>query len=323
VSKRLVVSASAMFALLTFAHILWAQTDQPPGVAEQLKQRKWNNSPPVKTEYDARKKARPAPRRDLWGLWDGTAEGGIQANGPIAYPANPGGSASKAGERPADDPLLGEPGHFGQPDERGIPHHPPYTALGEEALRANKPGTGIRAVPPGELNDPVDICDPQGFPRMELYELRVVELAHTKNQVLFLNQFYDNWRVIWTDGRELPKDPEPRWNGYSVGKWVDDYTFVVDTVGMDERTWLDNVGRPHSSDLHVQEVFHRADYDTLELSVKIEDPKMYAQSWMALNKYVLHRLPDNFDVEEFFCSPSETAAYNKVIGKPVTAPPPK
>ena len=101
------------------------------------------------------------------------------------------------------------------------------------------------------------------------------------------------------------------------------YTFVVDTVGMDERTWLDNVGRPHSSDLHVQEVFHRADYDTLELSVKIEDPKMYAQPWMALNKYVLHRLPDNFDVEEFFAPHRRRRPYNKVIGKPVTAPPPK
>src|SRR5437879_480274 len=118
-----------MLALLTLAPILCAQTDQPPGVAQQLKQRKWNNSPPVKAEYNAKKKTAPAPRRDLWGLWDGTAEGGIQANGPIEYPANPGGSASQPGDRPADDPLLGEPGHFGQPDEKGIPRHPPYTAF--------------------------------------------------------------------------------------------------------------------------------------------------------------------------------------------------
>jgi hypothetical protein len=60
-----------------------------------------------------------------------------------------------------------------------------------------------------------------------------------------------------------------------------------------------------------------------DFALKIDDPKMYSQPWMALNKFVLHRLPDNFDVEEFFCSPSETAAYNKVIGKPVTAPPTK
>jgi len=129
-------------------------------------------------------------------------------------------------------------------------------------------------------------------------------------------------RVIWTDGRELPKDPEPRWNGYSVAKWVDDCTFVVDTVGMDERTWVDNVGHPHSSELRVQETFNRVDYDTLELSVKIDDPKMHTKPWMALDKYVLYRLPDTFDMEGFFCVPSETAPYNKVIGNPTsgTAP---
>ena len=85
-SKRFVVSANAMLALLTLAPILCAQTDQPPGVAQQLKQRKWNNSPPVKAEYNAKKKTAPAPRRDLWGLWDGTAEGGIQVTIP-ALPA--------------------------------------------------------------------------------------------------------------------------------------------------------------------------------------------------------------------------------------------
>ena len=153
-----------MLALVTLAPILCAQTDQPPGVAEQLKQRKWNDRPPVKAEYDARKKARPAPRRDLGGFGMAPPRAGIQANGPInQYPANPGGSASEGGERRrSDNPLLGEPGHFGQPDERDIAHHPPYTALGEEALRANKPGTGIRAVPPGELNRPGQHCTRKG-----------------------------------------------------------------------------------------------------------------------------------------------------------------
>jgi len=313
--KQFIVPAIALLAVLILLPTLSAQREadqqgQAPGVAEQLKQRKWNNSPPVKAEYAKKKKAAPAPRRDLSGLWDGTAEGGIEAKGAYEH----------AAMRPNDPQDTG-----GQTDEKNIFHPLSYTPIGEAALMANKPGVGVRAAPPGEVNDPVDFCDPQGFPRMELYEFRVIELAQTKNQMLFLNQFYDNWRVIWTDGRELPKDPEPRWNGYSVGKWVDDYTFVVDTVGMDERTWLDNAGRPHSSDLRVEERFHRVDYDTLELTVTINDPKMYTEPWMGLNKFVLHRLPDNFDMEEFFCSPSETAAYNKLIGNPVTvvAPSPK
>jgi len=174
-------------------------------------------------------------------------------------------------EHPGDD-LSAEP------DDSKIPHPLPYTPAGLAALKANKPGVGVRAVGPALQNDPVDYCDPQGFPRMELYELRVIEIAQTKNQVLYLDEFYDNWRAIWTDGRALPDahEAEPRWNGYSTGRWVDDYTFVADSVGMKESTWLDNAGRPHSSDLRVEETFHRVDYDTLELSVKIDDPKIYA-----------------------------------------------
>jgi len=176
----------------------------------------------------------------------------------------------------------------------------------------------IRAVPAALVNDPVDACDPPGFPRSELFEFRVLQISQLKNRMLFLNQFYDSWRSIWTDERELPKNPDPpRWNGYSVGKWIDDYTFVVDTDGLDERSWLDNAGRPHTGDLHVEERFHRVDYDTMELTLTINDPKYYSQPWQALNKFVLHRLPDDFDTQEFICSPSEIAEYNKLIGSPV------
>ena len=77
---------------------------------------------------------------------------------------------------------------------------------------------------------------------MDLNEFRTIEITQTADQVIVLNQFYRTWRTIWTDGRELPTNPEPRWNGYSVGKWVDDYTFVVQTVGMSDKTWIDNHG---------------------------------------------------------------------------------
>jgi len=73
--------------------------------------------------------------------------------------------------------------------------------------------------------------------------------------------------------------------------------------------------------LRVLETFHRVNYDTLELSVKIDDPKMYTKPWMALDKFVLHRLPETFDMEEFFCVPSETATYNKIIGNPTSGTP--
>src|SRR5207253_10909004 len=154
---------------------------------------------------------------------------------------------------------------------------------------------GLRSVLPGETNDPVAYCDPQGFPRENLFQLRTTQIVQTPVSVVILYEFDRIWRVIWTDGRELPKDPEPRWFGYSVGKWVDDYTLVVETTGTDERTWVDHAGRPHSGDMRVEERFHRVDHDHLELTVTLDDPKMYTRPWVALDKLVFNLEPQTFD----------------------------
>src|SRR5262249_15479122 len=136
----------------------------------------------------------------------------------------------------------------------------------------------------------------------------------------YMNQFQNSWRVIWTDGRSLPKldDVSPRWNGYSVGKWLDDYTFEVETVGLNETTWLDNPGRPHSDVLKVKELYHRVSRDVLELTVTVDDSKMYTKPWVALDKFVLHRLPDDFDVPEFICAPSEITDYKRLLAAPMS-----
>jgi hypothetical protein len=98
-----------------------------------------------------------------------------------------------------------------------------------------------------------------------------------------------------------------------VGKWVDDYTFVVHTVGLDERTWIDNVGRPHSDDLTVEETFHRVNKDILELTLTITDPKMYTKPWTALNKFRMRLQPEWFDIREQICSASEALDYKNSV----------
>jgi hypothetical protein len=307
--KRLMVSMVAVIAGLTFFPILRAQTAAPKAAGDEVKRDKWNSVPARKGPPG---KSAPAPRRNLSGTWwdakefEGTpGVGGRQVSGNYEHPAL----------------LPGRVVDGGQLDETGITHPLPYTPAGLAALKANKPsGPGVRAVPAALANDPYNICDPMGFPQMELFEFRTIELAQMANHVIFLNGYYGQWRIIWTDGRELPKDAEPRWNGYSVGNWVDDYTFVVQTVGMDERTWLDHAGRPHSKDLKVEEVFHRVDNDHMELTVKIDDPKMYTEPWLALNKMPLQLQRPDFDIPELLCSPSDAAAYNKIIGDVVAAP---
>jgi hypothetical protein len=232
-------------------------------------------------------KAAPAPRRDLSGIWEPAAgwRDGVQANGPR--------------ENPSDGK-----------------HTLPFTPLGEKEFKAHKPGFGTTAVPIAFNNDPFNICDPLGFPRLDLFNLRALQIVQTQRQVLILYQNSQVWRNIWMDGRELPKDMdtmERRWYGYSVGKWEDDTTFVVETAGLDERTWIDNVGRPHSSDLRVEERYHRVDNDIIELTVTINDPKMYTKPWLALDKFRLRLQPPGFDIREMICSASEAADYNKQI----------
>jgi len=126
---------------------------------------------------------------------------------------------------------------------------------------------------------PVNGCDPPGFPRIELYDFREMQIEQTKTQVLMLYELDANYRVIWTDGRKFPEDPAPRWFGYSTGKWVDDYTFEVTTIGLNPKSWIDHAGRPHTGDMKVVEQFHRVDFDTIELTMTIIDPKYYSQPW--------------------------------------------
>jgi len=311
-SKHLIstISTAALISVLAFLPALRGQTG-PPTSVDDIKVDTWNSRPLHKPAYAGIKPA-TAPRRDLSGIWDAT--------GDAAGGAAPGVQNTGAHEYPAVLPGNNNP-QGGEPDESKIPRHLPYSSLGEATLKAHKPtGMGVRSVPAVLGNDPLNVCDPPGFPRMELYEFAILQIVQNADQVMLLNQFFRTWRTIWTDGRGLPKNPEPRFYGYSVGKWLDDYTFVVETVGLDERTWIDNAGRPHSSELRVEERFHRVDHDNMELTVTINDPKMYTEPWMALNKFPLRLQPRSFDIREMYCVPSETAQYNQDIGDPSVAP---
>ena len=298
-SKRAVVwtiPLAAAWMILLFPGTLPAQQNNSPKELTDAEKQdwwlhhdKWDTPLPENKSVYAGRKAGPAPRRDISGTWDGLSEGGTQAKGAQSFPD----------------------------DYRHLPDVP-YTALGKAARMANKPGEGEDQVAIGLVNDPVHSCNPVGFPRSDLFNLKTMAIVQTPHYVLWLNQFYTVFRTIWTDGRELPKDPFPRYYGYSVGHWEDDYTFVVDTVGMNDKTWLDNAGRPHSDQLRVQERFHRPSRDILELTVTINDPKFYTKPWVAADKLIFHLLPADFDMGEILCSPQEMEEYKKQVANPVT-----
>ena len=104
------------------------------------------------------------------------------------------------------------------------------------------------------------------------------KVIQTSGEIALLYESFRSFREIFTDGRPLPKDRNPAWFGYSVGKWDGD-TLVVDTVGIDEQTWLDDGGHPHTEELRVTERFRRPDFGHMEVQVTIDDPKTYTKPW--------------------------------------------
>jgi hypothetical protein len=242
---------------------------------------------------------KPAPKRDLSGMWGPVAGhmGGVQAGGVLAKPNN------------------------GRPENQL-----PYTPYGLALYKAHKAAEGADAVLPAENNDPRNKCEPLGVPRYNHYNIRLTQIFQDPTKVVMMYHYDNRWRIIWTDGRKLPKlldggveidgqFREQRIFGYSVGRWLDDTTFEVQTVGTypEDRVWLDSTGRPISDQVRVTETFRRLDYDTLEWSETIDDPKIYTRPWETM-KLPMRLHDPRTDVMEYYCSPLEAETYNKFFG---------
>jgi hypothetical protein len=109
------------------------------------------------------------------------------------------------------------------------------------------------------------------------------------------------YREVFLDGRELPKDPNPDWMGYSVGHWEGD-TLVVESIGFNDRSWIDGVGHPHTEALHVTERMRRPNFGHLEVQRTMVDPEAFAGTWTVPLKFELDA--DTEDLE-YVCNENE------------------
>ena len=151
----------------------------------------------------------------------------------------------------------------------------------------------------GGKDFPTTHCLPAGIPAALLLPppFKIIQASRLTAML-----FEDNTvRQIYTDGRKHPVDPFPLWLGYSVGKWEGD-TLVVETVGFNDKSWLDAGGHPHSEALHVIERFRRRDLGHMDVQVTIEDPRMYTRPFTI--KFTELLQPDS-DVLEYFCTENE------------------
>jgi hypothetical protein len=120
-------------------------------------------------------------------------------------------------------------------------------------------------------------CLPSGIPEKDNIP-DGLKLVQTEDLTLLLHESRTIYRQIFTDGRSLPKDPQPTWMGYSIGHWDKD-TFVVETIGQNGKTWLDMRGLPGTESLRITERFSRPKIGHMDIAVTIEDPKAYTKPW--------------------------------------------
>ena len=157
---------------------------------------------------------------------------------------------------------------------------------------------------------PGSACMPHGSPdAMTVYNFKVLQLPEV---MVHLYEEMHKYRQFHTDGRELPVDPDPAWYGYSIGRWEGE-TFVANTAGFREGTWLDNNGHPHTDALKLTERFHRINYGRMDLDIDIDDPKAYSRPWKA--QTVRFLLQPDTELLEHLCENNRSAGTLQQIWK--------
>jgi hypothetical protein len=185
-------------------------------------------------------------------------------------------------------PTAQEFGNIGASFKDGLPYQPWAAEL------VKKRGPELR------IHDPITHCLPAGVVRLTTHPL-VKKVIQTPGLIVILNELYASYRQIFTDGRPLPADPNPSWNGYSSGVWEGD-TLVVRTNGLRDGIWLDGMGNPLTDAAKITERFRRADYGHLEIELTVDDPKAYTKPWTVM----LHQIIKlDTDLLDYICQEGE------------------
>jgi hypothetical protein len=145
---------------------------------------------------------------------------------------------------------------------------PPYTPYGAERWRTVD-----------TAKDPTGFCLPPGPSRTLTAPFPFI-LMQQGDMISFLFEYQTLWRVVYMDGRPHPADISdyPDFMGHSIGKWEGE-TLVIDTIGINERSWLDTAGHEHSGKLHLIERIKKLDNNRLEWTATFEDPVFFSKPW--------------------------------------------
>ena len=188
-----------------------------------------------------------------------------------------------------DDRTPREFLHIGWSLKDGLPYQPGMADLAK-----------ARTAPP-KTNEPLTRCLPIGIAERYTHRSEFWKMVQTPGLLLILNEYNKTYRQIFTDGRPLPTDPQPTWDGYSIGKWDGD-TLVVETTGFRDGIWLDASGDPLTDAAKVTERFRRVNYGHLEIEFTVDDPKAYTKPWTVKLNQILAL---NTDLLDYICLENE------------------
>ena len=196
-----------------------------------------------------------------------------------------------------DYPAGDEFRNMGSKLSGGLPYQPWAAALVKE--RTEQLGK----------DDPVGFCKPGGAVRILTYP-PYRKFLQMPDLFVILSERDVTYRQIFTDGRTLPVDPDPTFNGYSSGRWEGD-TLVVQTNGLREGTWLDRNGSPISDVAKMTERFRRVNYSRLEIDLTIDDAKAYTKPWTVT---LVQRIVLDTELMDYHCNDNEKSA-ERLAGK--------
>ncbi len=174
------------------------------------------------------------------------------------------------------------------------------------------PPTGPEAAFERTTDPYIHTCEPLGLARIYNYPAKT-KFIQTPEAVYMLHEVGPNYRIVWLNAKH-PEDPDPQYWGHSVGWYENGDTLVIDTIGVNDRSWLDQQGHPHTEKLHFIERYKRVGGDMLDMTNTVDDPGAYTAAWAGAPKN-FRKSDTGFMRYQWVCSVRDTYDHYAKVGK--------
>jgi hypothetical protein len=207
---------------------------------------------------------------------------------------------------------LSDPGQ----KKRGHEDDIPYQDWAREKTLSQRTSTGPEAQFQNSTN-PQMWCEPVGVPAVYGWPAKT-KFVQTPDAVYILYEYGVRFRIVRLNSKHR-EDPDPQWWGDSIGWYENGDTLVVDTIGLNDKVWLDEAGHPQTEKMHMIERYKRVDKDTMRLDLTLDDPGAYTKPWSTWRNFK-HNDDAKFLEYQWECTVREVQGFTQTLGKPALEP---